>query len=161
MVRPHNSGSRALRCREAASGGPSSGVSGQNAGDRSTILRNSTRRGGLSRTATSFIRCRPMLGVLLLGRSLTGRFCASQAPGRSRVAAPTDDRCWIATARGPARMLGRRWPMTAVRENVRLLLSRLYYVGRRANMPLQRRTRTLEDSAAGTQRAACSEVRGF
>ena len=56
-------------------------------------------------------------------------------------------------------MLWRHWGMTAVRENARLLLARLLYVGRHAGEALHRRSQATWDSAAGARRAACLGVR--
>ena len=57
-------------------------------------------------------------------------------------------------------LLRRRWAMTAVRENVRLLLARLQYVGRGTGDALLRRSRASEDTAARARRAACTDNRG-
>ena len=48
-------------------------------------------------------------------------------------------------------MLRRRWAMTALRENARLLLSRLQFVGRGADDAAQ-------DPAASARRAACADL---
>jgi hypothetical protein len=58
-------------------------------------------------------------------------------------------------------MLRRRWAMTAVRENARLLLARLRFVGWHAGQALQRRSHAAEDAAARARRAACRGVRSW
>jgi hypothetical protein len=58
-------------------------------------------------------------------------------------------------------MIRRRWAMTAVRENARLLLTRLQFVGRHAGQAVQRRSRAAEDVAAKARRAACLGVRSW
>ena len=62
---------------------------------------------------------------------------------------------------GLTSMLRRRWAMTAVRENARLLLARLQYVGRRASDTLQRRNNAAGNLAARARRAACLGVRSW
>jgi hypothetical protein len=56
-------------------------------------------------------------------------------------------------------LMRRRWGLTAVRENARLLLARLEHVGRGAVAAAQRRV-VAEDTAARARRAACAGVRG-
>ena len=59
-----------------------------------------------------------------------------------------------------ALLLRRRWAMTALRENARLKLERLEYVGRGAAAAAGRSSCAAEGSAALTRRAACSFWRG-
>ena len=56
-------------------------------------------------------------------------------------------------------MLRRRWGLTAVRENARLLLDRLAFVGRGAGCAAARRAAAMGDSQAHARRAACAAVR--
>jgi len=52
-------------------------------------------------------------------------------------------------------MLRRRWAMTALRENARLKLERLEYVGRGAALAADRRAAVVGDQGAAARRAAC------
>ena len=62
---------------------------------------------------------------------------------------------------GPlAWLLRRRWAMTVMRENARLLLARLEYVGRGAVPALQRRQAAAEGVAARNRRSACWGAHG-
>ena len=64
-----------------------------------------------------------------------------------------------AAARGAlAWMLRRRWGMCALRENARLLLARLTYVGRGAVAAIDRRTNNSEASLARARCDACRFV---
>ena len=66
-----------------------------------------------------------------------------------------------ADARGAlAWLLHRRWGVTAARENARLLLSRLSYVGAGAEAAAARREGAFDGDAARTRRAACHDWRG-
>ena len=56
-------------------------------------------------------------------------------------------------------MLRRRWGMTALRENARLLLTRLGQVERGAAAAMTRREAAVEDAAARARRAACTARR--
>ena len=56
-------------------------------------------------------------------------------------------------------LLRRRWGLTAVRENARLLLARLEHVGRGAAAAAERRVAACDD-AARARRAACVGCRG-
>ena len=57
-------------------------------------------------------------------------------------------------------LMRRRWALTAARENARLTLSRLEFVGRGSGAAAARRTEA-EGRAARARRAACASVRGW
>ena len=57
-------------------------------------------------------------------------------------------------------LLRRRWGLTALRENARLKLDRLQYVGRGAAAAIQRRTLASQAHAARQRAAACTFLSG-
>ena len=57
-------------------------------------------------------------------------------------------------------MLRRRWALTALRENARLKLERLEFVGRGSAAAASRRAAGQEDNAARARRAAATLARG-